>query len=67
MDRLHIEFAKDGFDGIIVNPSEEPELHRFLQDIKTATHKYGDYPEEQINYFASRIYELRKNQSNNPA
>ena len=66
LDRLHIEFDKDGFDGIIVDPSEEPELYQFINDIKTGIHKYGDYPEEQINYFASRIYELRKNQSNNP-
>ncbi len=61
LDRLHIEFDKDGFEGIIVDPKEEPELYQFLEDIKTGTHKYGDYPEEQIDYFASRIYELRKN------
>ena len=61
LDRLHIEFDKDGFDSIIVDANEEPELYQFLEDIKTGTHKYGDYPEEQINYFASRIYELRKN------
>jgi hypothetical protein len=61
LDRLHIEFDKDGFDGIIVNAIEEPELYQFLEDIRTGAHKYGDYPEEQINYFASRIYELRKN------
>lgn len=66
LDRLHIEFDKDGFEGIIVSPTDEPELYQFLEDIKTGIHKYGDYPEEQINYFASRIYELRKNQSNNP-
>jgi hypothetical protein len=61
LDRLHIEFDKDGFDSIIVDANEEPELYKFLEDIKTGTHKYGDYPEEQINYFANRIYELRKN------
>ena len=61
LDRLHIEFDKDGFNGIIIDANEEPELYQFLEDIKTGTHKYGDYPEEQINYFASRIYELRKN------
>jgi hypothetical protein len=61
LDRLHIEFDKDGFESIIVDADEEPELHKFLEDIKTGIHKYGDYPEEQINYFASRIYELRKN------
>jgi hypothetical protein len=61
LDRLHIEFDKDGFDSIIVDADEEPELYKFLEDIKTGIHKYGDYPEEQINYFASRIYELRKN------
>jgi hypothetical protein len=60
LDRLHIEFDKDGFNSIIVDANEEPELYQFLEDIKTGTHKYGDYPEEQINYFARRIYELRK-------
>ena len=65
MDRMYIEFEKDRFNGIQFDHNEEPELAKFISDIQNGTHKFDDYPHEEIEYFASRIYELRKNNSNN--
>jgi hypothetical protein len=67
MDRLYVEWDRDKFEGIAVNQEFEPELQNFINDIRNGNHKFDDYPPEQIEYFASRIYELRKNNSNNTA
>lgn len=65
IDRLYIEYNKDQFRNIKVGQQEEPELYQFINDIKNGTHKFHDYPQEDIDYYASRIYELRKNYDNN--
>jgi len=65
MDRLYIELDRDRFEGIQVNAEEEPELQTFINDIQQGKSKFDNYPPDQIEYFASRIYELRKNNSNN--
>lgn len=65
MDRLYIEFDKDRFEGI--DASQELEVDQFIKAIQNGTHKFDDYEPLDIEYFASRIYELRKNNSNNPA
>jgi hypothetical protein len=67
MDRMYIEFSKDQFKGIQFNESEEPELAKFISEIQNGTHKFDDYPADEIEYYASRIYEFRKNNSNNTA
>ena len=67
IDRLYIEMDRDKFEGIEVNSEEEPELKTFINDIQQGKSKFDDYPHEQLEYFASRIYELRKNNSNNTA
>ena len=67
IDRLYIEYNKDQFSNIKIDPTEEPELYQFVNDIRKGTHKFHDYPQEDIDYYASRIYELRKNNDNNPA
>ena len=60
-----MEYGKDAFAGIIVNSAEEPELAAFIADINSGTHKFDDYPKENLEYFARRIYELRKHNTNN--
>jgi hypothetical protein len=52
---------------LIFDEQQEPELFNFIQAINTGEHKFNDYPTEQLEYFARRIYELRKNNSNNTA
>ena len=65
MDRMYIEFNKDQFNGLQFDASEEPELAKFISEIQNGIHKFDDYPHEEIEYYASRIYELRKDNSNN--
>jgi hypothetical protein len=42
-------------------------LALFIDDIKTGAKKFNDYPTEELDYFAEKIYELRKNNSDNPS
>ena len=65
IDRLYVEFDKDKFEGIKVNDNLETELASFINDIRSGSRKFNDYTPDEIQYFASRIYELRKNNSNN--
>lgn len=63
MDRLYVEFNKDKFNGI--DTSAEPEVEQFVKAIQSGEHKFDDYSAEDIEYFARRIYELRKNNPDN--
>jgi hypothetical protein len=60
-DQLYVEYSKDQFAGIIVDPIAEPDLYTFVEDCKTNGARFYGYQEEQIEHFAKRIYELRKN------
>lgn len=60
-DFLIVVYAQGNFEDFQYDPETEPELDKFIQDIKNNTHSFGDYPHEQLKLFASRIYELRKN------
>jgi hypothetical protein len=62
---LYVEYSKDQFTGILINKELEPELYNFVEDCKANGARFYGYDEETIEYFARRIYELRKNQSNN--
>ena len=66
-DQLYVEYAKDQFKGIIVDEQLEPELYEFVENVKANGARFYGYPQEKLEYFASRIYELRENQSNNSA
>jgi hypothetical protein len=58
---LYIEFEKDKFTGIEFDKTQEPELARFINEIQNGIHKFDDYESDLLEYFAERIYELRKN------
>lgn len=60
-DYLRVVFDKGQFDDIQYDPIQEPELDKFIRDIKTNTHSLGDYPQEELKKFAAKIYEFRKN------
>jgi hypothetical protein len=67
IDRLYVEFGKDQFKNIQVDPQAEPDLDKFITSIREGDRKFNDYPPEQIEHYASRIYELRKNNTDNTA
>ncbi len=60
-DYLNIVYSQSRFEDIQYDPNQEPELDKFIKDIKNGTYSFGDYPQEQIKDFANKIYELRKN------
>lgn len=60
-DYLRVVFDKGQFEDIQYNPEQEPELDKFIKDIKNNTHSLGDYPQEELKKFAAKIYEFRKN------
>ena len=53
------------FDTLEVDPTTDPELFEFVERTKVKGPKFSNYSEEKIKTFVSRIYELRKNNSNN--
>ena len=60
-DYLRFVYAKEAFEDFQYDPELEPELDKFIKDIKTGTHSFSDYTSDELKYFASKIYELRKN------
>ena len=62
---MYIEYSENKFNNLIFDSKTEPELVKFINDIKTGTTKFNDYPTEELDYFAEKIYELRKNNINN--
>ena len=59
-DQLYVEYGRDRFAGIIVDKEAEPELYTFVEDCKANGARFYGYPEDKMEYFARRIYELRK-------
>lgn len=61
-----MEYDKDKFQGLVFDKEQEPELAQFIEESKDKV-RFNNYPKDDIEYFASRIYELRKNNRNNTA
>lgn len=59
-DRLYIEYGKDKFEGIDIDKDAEPELYDFIISSRDKI-RFSNYTQEKLEYFAKRIYELRKN------
>ena len=66
-DQLYVEYSADEFKGIEVDKEAEVELYEFVEDIKKHGPRFYGYSEDKIEYFAKRIYELRKDNTNNTA
>lgn len=55
------------FDILEVDKETDPELAKFIEETKTKGPKFSNYSAERLETFVNRIYELRKNNSNNTA
>jgi hypothetical protein len=64
---LYSEYSNDQFKGLIVDKELEPELYEFVEYVKENGARFYMHTSDQIENFAKRIYELRKNNSNNAA
>jgi hypothetical protein len=58
---LYFEYGIDEFKGLTVSEEEDPKLYKFIEDVKLGGPKFYGHPIEDLEYFARRIYELRKN------
>jgi hypothetical protein len=59
-DRLYKEYSDHEFKSIEVDKDLEPELYAFVEETKIKGPKFSNYETEKLEYFARRIYELRK-------
>lgn len=59
IDRLYKEYSRDEFKEI--DPEGlETELAEFISQTKTRGPRFNNYDSDKLEYFARRIYELRK-------
>ena len=66
-DELYKLYSAKVFDTLEVDATTDPELAKFVEETKIKGPKFSNYTAEKIEYFVSRIYELRKNNSNHTA
>ena len=64
-DELYKLHGAKVFDTLEVDPVTDPELFEFVEETRTKGPKFSNYSTEKIKTFVSRIYELRKDNSNN--
>jgi len=60
-------YDRDNFKDLIIDRYTDPALYDFVEETKTKGPKFANYSSERLREFASRIYELRKNNGNNSA
>jgi hypothetical protein len=59
IDRLYKEYSRDEFKEL-ETANLEPELSDFIEQTKARGPRFNNYNSEKLEYFARRIYELRK-------
>lgn len=60
-------YDKTKFEDVIVDEATDPELFRFVETTKKLGPKFGNYSSDKLTEFLDKLYELRKNNSNNSA
>lgn len=58
-------YDADNFKDLIIDRFTDPALYEFVEETKLKGPKFANYSPERLRQFVSRIYELRKNNSNN--
>lgn len=60
VDRLYREYSINEFKDIDVTDNDDPEFVKFVTRIRERGPKFSIYTQEQLERFARKIYELRK-------
>jgi hypothetical protein len=55
------------FEILEIDETTDPALFKFVEETRTKGPKFSNYSKEKLENFVNRIYELRKNNSNNSA
>lgn len=58
-------YDQDNFKDLIIDRYTDPALYEFVEETKSKGPRFANYSPERLKEFVSRIYELRKNNSNN--
>lgn len=66
-DELYKLYGENQFKDLKIDPQVDPALYDFVNETVTKGPKFSNYSPEQVEHFVSRIYELRKDNSNNTA
>jgi len=66
-DQLYRLYSAKIFETLVVDPTTDSELFDFVEETKTRGPRFSNYSAETVETFVSRIYELRKDNSNNTA
>jgi hypothetical protein len=64
---LYRLYGEHEFKDIVVDEATDFELSNFIKETHSRGPKFSNYSADKIEHFVSRIYELRKNNSNNTA
>ena len=64
---MYILYNIDKFNTLTIDKETDPKLWAFVEETKTKGPKFSNYTVETLEKFVDRIYELRKNNSNNTA
>jgi hypothetical protein len=62
---LYRIYDVDRFNDLIIDKFADPALYDFVEETKARGPKFANYSRERLQEFASRIYELRKNNADN--
>jgi len=60
-------YSNKVFDTLEVDATTDPKLFEFVEETRTKGPRFSNYTTETVETFVSRIYELRKDNSNNTA
>ncbi len=66
-DELYKLYGISKFKDLIVDELTDPELFKFVKQTQLKGPKFSNYSTEKLNQFVNRIYELRKDNTNNTA
>ncbi len=66
-DELYKLYGISKFEDLVVDEITDPELFKFVIETQLHGPKFSNYSIEKLNQFVNRIYELRKDNTNNAA
>ncbi len=64
-DELYKLYGINEFKDLVVDEVTDPALAKFVKETQRQGPKFSNYPTEKLNQFVDRIYELRKDNTNN--
>lgn len=65
VDELYRLYSAKAFEHLVVDENTDPELAKFVKETITKGPKFSNYASKKLDQFVSRIYELRKDNTNN--